>query len=107
MQWWQWVLLWAALALLGTAYVGWRLWRLWPPLKALGREAADAQDRLTEIEARVRELEDQLRSVDDLAVLRSPAELREEYETLRSRRRAERDARRKARRPAWTDHVEW
>ena len=107
MHWWQWVLLWLVLAILGTMYVGWRLWRLWKPLTELGSELVLAQERLAEVEARIGELENQLQSVDDLAVLRDPAELRRHRSQLKSQHRAERLRRRKARRPDWADHVEW
>ncbi|RNI24892.1 hypothetical protein [Flexivirga caeni] len=107
MQWWQWVLLWLVLAVLGTVYVGRRLWRLWKPLKLFGIELALAQERLAEVEARVGELEQQLLTVDDLAVLRDPAELRRIRADLVARRRAERAAHRRSRRPEWANHVEW
>lgn len=107
MTWWQWVLLWLLLAVLGTVYVGWRLWRLWAPLKKLGAEAAHAQQQLAAVEAKIDELEHELRSVDDLAVLRDPAQLRRDRADLKAQRRAERAARRKSRRPDWADHVEW
>ncbi|GGB35937.1 hypothetical protein GCM10011492_28300 [Flexivirga endophytica] len=107
MSWWQWVLLWLLLAVLGAAYVGWRLWRLWGPLKKLGAEAAIAQERLAAIEAEINELEHQLRTVDDLAVLQDPAELRRQRADLKARHRAQRAAHRKSHRPDWAHHVEW
>jgi hypothetical protein len=106
-HWWQWVLVWLALAVSGTVYVGWRLWRLWQPLKLLGAELALAQERLAEVEARIGDLEQQLQTVDDLAVLRDPAELRRHRADLKARRRAERTAHRQAHRPDWAHHVEW
>lgn len=107
MTWWQWVLLWFLLAVLGTAYVGWRLWRLWAPLKLLGAELAFAQEQLAAVEARIGELDEQLRSVDDLAVLQDPAELRRHRSNLKMQQRTQRAARRKSRRPEWAHHVEW
>lgn len=107
MAWWQWVLLWLLLGVLGAVYVGWRIWRLWAPLKQLGQEVVLAQERLAELEARIEELEEQLTTVDDLAVLRDPAELRAIRSDLKVRSRAERSARRKARRPDWANHVDW
>lgn len=107
MTWWQWVLLWLLLVIAGTAYVGWRVWRLWGPLKKLGAEAALAQRQLAEVEAKVVELQQELRSVDDLAVLRDPAELRRHRADLKAEQRAERAARRKSRLPDWAHHVEW
>lgn len=107
MQWWGWALVWIALVALAIAYLGWRCWRLWPPLKALGVEAAQAQDRLAAVEAQIEALQEQLEDVDDLAVWQSPARLRQEYADQRARRRAERAKKRAAHRPAWADHVEW
>ena len=107
MSWWQWVLLWLLLAVLGTTYVGWRVWRLWAPLKLLGTELAMAQEQLAAIEAKVTELDEQLHSVDDLAVLQDPAELRRHRSHLKVEQRAQREARRKSRRPEWAHHVEW
>lgn len=107
MSWWQWVLLWLLLAVVGTAYVGWRVWRLWAPLKQLGAELARAQEQLTAIEARIDELDEQLHDVDDLAVLQDPGELRRHRTELKEQQRAQRAARRKSRRPDWAHHVEW
>lgn len=107
MHWWEWVLLWLALAVFGAAYVGWRLSRLWRPLRLLGAELALAEERLAEVQARIGELEEQLQTVDDLAILRDPAELRRRRSGVQAQRRAERVARRNARRPEWFDHVEW
>jgi hypothetical protein len=106
-SWWQWVLLWLLLAVLGSAYVGWRVWRLWAPLKRLGAELALAQEQLAAIEAKIDEFDEQLRSVDDLAVLQDPAELRRHRSNLKTQQRAQRAARRKSRRPEWAHHVEW
>ncbi|MFC6706989.1 hypothetical protein [Flexivirga alba] len=107
MSWWQWVLLWILLAVLGTAYLGWRVWRLWAPLKRLGSELAIAQEQLAAIEAKIDTLDEQLRSVDDLAVLQDPAQLRRHRSDLKAQQRAQREARRKSRRPEWAHHVEW
>lgn len=107
MTWWQWVLLWLALAVSAVAYLGWRVWRLWAPLKQLGQEVMVAQDRLSQVEARIVELDQQLHCVDDLAVLQDPAELRRRRADLKARHRADRAARRKSHRPDWAHHVEW
>jgi hypothetical protein len=99
LPWWGWVLLWGVLVVGGAAWVGLRSRSTWRSAKALSVEVSRTGELLAELEARADELREVL--PEHSAVTQDPHGVRDEYRTVRAATRAERQARRAARRPPW------
>jgi hypothetical protein len=102
---WWWVLIWALLLLIATAYLARRAWAVWGQAKELGTEVERASATVAALQAQA----DRLRErppAPELAVFGDPRRLRRERLAIRGALRERRRARRAARLPLWARHLD-
>lgn len=101
-----WILVWVVLVILSALYL-WSKGRvLWRKAVLVGSELAEAQDRLTEVQAQVDRLGESTEAIHTLAVFEDPSRVRAERTATRRTLQEERRARRARNLPSWARHVD-
>ncbi len=107
LPWWGWVLLWVVLLVGGAALVGWRAWRVWGKVTALGAEVADAERTAAALRSQVARVAVASAAVEEeLAVFRDPDTVRRERLAVRETLREQRRTAARERRPGWARSVD-